>query len=52
MHRIRLGEGYKESLEAEPTYDPRIKDDLRNSKTLSCLQIQMFIYACRVASTT
>ncbi|KAG4399450.1 hypothetical protein AAZX31_08G230100 [Glycine max] len=29
----------------EPTYDPKIKDDLENSKALSCLQIETLVYA-------
>lgn len=32
----------------EPTYDLRIKDDLENSKALSCLQIETLVYACQV----
>ncbi|XP_022892312.1 protein FORGETTER 1-like [Olea europaea var. sylvestris] len=31
----------------EPTYDLRIKDDLENSKALSCLQIETLVYACQ-----
>ncbi|XP_014490217.1 protein FORGETTER 1 isoform X1 [Vigna radiata var. radiata] len=31
----------------EPTYDPKIKDDLESSKTLSCLQIETLVYACQ-----
>ncbi|XP_058722835.1 protein FORGETTER 1-like [Vicia villosa] len=31
----------------EPTYDPKIKDDLECSKTLSCLQIETLVYACQ-----
>ncbi|BAT89728.1 hypothetical protein VIGAN_06076300 [Vigna angularis var. angularis] len=31
----------------EPTYDPKIKDDLERSKTLSCLQIETLVYACQ-----
>ena len=33
----------------EPTYDLTIKDDLENSKALSCLQIETLVYACQVA---
>lgn len=29
----------------EPTYDPKTKDNLENSKTLSCLQIETLVYA-------
>ena len=32
----------------EPTYDPKIKDDLESSKALSCLQIETLVYACQV----
>ena len=32
----------------EPTYDLTIKDDLENSKALSCLQIETLVYACQV----
>ncbi|VVA22165.1 PREDICTED: strawberry notch [Prunus dulcis] len=31
----------------EPTYDLKIKDDLENSKALSCLQIETLVYACQ-----
>ncbi|CAA3028935.1 strawberry notch isoform X1 [Olea europaea subsp. europaea] len=31
----------------EPTYDLRTKDDLENSKALSCLQIETLVYACQ-----
>ncbi|TKY45823.1 strawberry notch-like 1 [Spatholobus suberectus] len=31
----------------EPTYDPKIKDDLESSKALSCLQIETLVYACQ-----
>ncbi|XP_027062492.2 protein FORGETTER 1 isoform X1 [Coffea arabica] len=31
----------------EPTYDLTIKDDLENSKALSCLQIETLVYACQ-----
>ncbi|XP_058072327.1 protein FORGETTER 1 isoform X2 [Magnolia sinica] len=31
----------------EPTYDPKIKEDLENSKALSCLQIETIVYACQ-----
>lgn len=34
----------------EPTYDPKIKDDLENSKALSCLQIETLVYASQVSS--
>lgn len=34
----------------EPIYDPKIKDDLESSKTLSCLQIETLVYACQVSS--
>ena len=33
----------------EPTYDPKIKDDLENSKALSCLQIETLVYASQVS---
>lgn len=33
----------------EPTYDPKIKNDLESSKTLSCLQIETLVYACQVS---
>ncbi|KAI4333252.1 hypothetical protein L6164_018085 [Bauhinia variegata] len=29
----------------EPTYDPKIKDNLESSKALSCLQIETLVYA-------
>ncbi|KAI9116321.1 hypothetical protein K1719_012488 [Acacia pycnantha] len=31
----------------EPTYDPKIKDDLESSMALSCLQIETLVYACQ-----
>ncbi|PNY01253.1 protein strawberry notch-like, partial [Trifolium pratense] len=31
----------------EPTYDPKIKDELQCLKTLSCLQIETLVYACQ-----
>ncbi|RHN74383.1 putative chromatin regulator PHD family [Medicago truncatula] len=31
----------------EPTYDPKIKNDLERSKALSCLQIETLVYACQ-----
>ncbi|KAM1343190.1 hypothetical protein TB2_007251 [Malus domestica] len=31
----------------EPTYDMKIKDDLENLKALSCLQIEILVYACQ-----
>ncbi|XP_057454431.1 protein FORGETTER 1-like [Lotus japonicus] len=31
----------------EPTYNPRIKDHLESSKTLSSLQIETLVYACQ-----
>lgn len=31
----------------EPTYDPKIKDDLESSNALSCLQIETLVYACQ-----
>ncbi|KAM2057851.1 hypothetical protein ACFX16_030491 [Malus domestica] len=31
----------------EPTYDLKIKDDLENLKALSCLQIEILVYACQ-----
>ncbi|GLU08554.1 hypothetical protein SLE2022_254600 [Rubroshorea leprosula] len=31
----------------EPTYDLRIRDELENSKALSCLQIETLVYACQ-----
>lgn len=33
----------------EPTYDLRIKEELEESKALSCLQIETLVYACQVA---
>lgn len=32
----------------EPTYNLTIMDDLENSKSLSCLQIETLVYACQV----
>lgn len=32
----------------EPTYDLRIKEELEESKALSCLQIETLVYACQV----
>lgn len=31
----------------EPTYELKIKDELEDSKTLSCLQIETLVYACQ-----
>ncbi|RDX80927.1 Protein FORGETTER 1, partial [Mucuna pruriens] len=31
----------------EPTYDPKVKDELESSKALSCLQIETLVYACQ-----
>jgi hypothetical protein len=36
----------------EPTYDPKIKDELQCLKTLSCLQIETLVYACQVFLNT
>lgn len=32
----------------EPTYNLNIKDELDETKTLSCLQIETIVYACQV----
>lgn len=33
----------------EPTYHPKIMDELEKSKALSCLQIETIVYACQVS---